>query len=189
MSTWDADATQGTVDRAACDAVVDIEVSLFMASPEKRKFKADDVVAGAATFRRHHGTPTSDTAAARAVFRDAIARVAGVDKDQVRIVSVSPAARRRLTESVTVEFEVHHRKREAASVSAIWPPRRTRRSWRRPPGGRRPTATTSDGGHLFTRRQVREPEPSESPQRSAPKKKKKRGEDLALYAILSMAAA
>ena len=50
VSTWDADATQGTVDRAACDAVVDVDLSLFMASPEKRKFKADNVIAGAAPF-------------------------------------------------------------------------------------------------------------------------------------------
>ena len=47
----------------------------------------------------------ANTVAAQEVFQDAIARVAGVDKDQVRILSVSAAARRRLTDSVTVEFD------------------------------------------------------------------------------------
>ena len=187
VSTWDADATQGTVDRAACDAVVDIDLSLFMASPEKRKFKADDVIAGAATFSGI-AAADADTAAARAVFRDAIARVTGVDKDQVRIVSVSAAARRRLTESVTVEFEVHPRKREAASVSANL------------------LAAEADPTIVDAALQAAAADSNDETmaalfadaateslttdvERSAPKKKKKRGEDLALYAILLIAAA
>ena len=114
VSTWDADATQGTVDRAACDAVVDIEVSLFAASPEKRDLY--DVVTGAATFS---GITVADanTPAARAVFQDAIARVAGVDADRVTILSVSAAARRRLTDAITVEFEIRAKEDEAAGVN------------------------------------------------------------------------
>ena len=189
VSTWDADATQGTVDRAACDAVVDIDLSLFMASPEKRKFKADDVIAGAATFSGITAAD-ADTAAARAVFRDAIARVTGVDKDQVRILSVSAAAaaRRRLTESVTVEFEVHPRKREAASVSANLLAAEAD-----------PTivevalqaaaADSDDETMVALFADVKTESFTTDVERSAPKKKKKRGEDLALYAILLIAAA
>ena len=189
VSTWDADATQGTVDRAACDAVVDIEVSLFMASPEKRKFKADDVIAGAATFSGITAAD-ADTAAARAVFRDAIARVAGVDKDQVRILSVSAAAaaRRRLTESVTVEFEVHPRKREAASVSA------NLLAAEADPtivdAALQAAAADSDDETMVALfADVKTESFATDVERSAPKKKKKRGEDLALYAILLIAAA
>ena len=114
VSTWDADATQGTVDRAACDAVVDIEVSLFAASPEKRDLY--DVVTGAATFS---GITVADanTPAARAVFQDAVARVADVDADRVTILSVSAAARRRLTDAITVEFEIRAKEEEAAGVN------------------------------------------------------------------------
>merc|ERR1719337_430568 len=84
VSTWDGDSAQGTLVRADCDAVVDLDRSLFVASPEKRKFKADNVIAGAATFSGITAAD-ADTAAARAVFRDAIARVTGVDKDRVMI--------------------------------------------------------------------------------------------------------
>ena len=187
VSTWDADATQGTVDRAACDAVVDIDLSLFMASPEKRKFKADNVIAGAATFSGITAAD-ADTAAARAVFRDAIARVTGVDKDQVRIVSVSAAARRRLTESVTVEFEVHPRKREAASVSANLlaaeaDPTIVEAALQAA------AADSDDETMVALFADVKTESFTTDVERSAPKKKKKRGEDLALYAILLIAAA
>ena len=189
VSTWDADATQGTVDRAACDAVVDVDLSLFMASPEKRKFKADDVIAGAATFSGITAAD-ADTAAARAVFRDAIARVTGVDKDQVRIVSVSAAAaaRRRLTESVTVEFEVHPRKREAASVSANLlaaeaDPTIVEAALQAA------AADSDDETMVALFADVKTESFTTDVERSAPKKKKKRGEDLALYAILLIAAA
>ena len=189
VSTWDADATQGTVDRADCDAVVDLDLSLFMASPEKRKFKADDVIAGAATFSGITAAD-ADTAAARAVFRDAIARVAGVDKDQVRILSVSAAAaaRRRLTESVTVEFEVHPRKREAASVSA------NLLAAEADPtivdAALQAAAADSDDETMVALfADVKTESFTTDVERSAPKKKKKRGEDLALYAILLIAAA
>ena len=189
VSTWDADATQGTVDRAACDAVVDIDLSLFMASPEKRKFKADNVIAGAATFSGITAAD-ADTAAARAVFRDAIARVTGVDKDQVRILSVSAAAaaRRRLTESVTVEFEVHPRKREAASVSANLlaaeaDPTIVEAALQAA------AADSDDETMVALFADVKTESFTTDVERSAPKKKKKRGEDLALYAILLIAAA
>ena len=92
VSTWDGDAAQGTLVRADCDAVVDLDLSLFMASPEKRKFKGDNVIAGAATFSGITAAD-ADTAAARAVFRDAIARVAGVDKDRVMILSIEASSR------------------------------------------------------------------------------------------------
>jgi len=189
VSTWDADATQGTVDRAACDAVVDVDLSLFMASPEKRKFKADNVIAGAATFSGITAAD-ADTAAARAVFRDAIARVTGVDKDQVRILSVSAAAaaRRRLTESVTVEFEVHPRKREAASVSANLlaaeaDPTIVEAALQAA------AADSDDETMVALFADVKTESFTTDVERSAPKKKKKRGEDLALYAILLIAAA
>jgi len=189
VSTWDADATQGTVDRAACDAIVDIDLSLFMASPEKRKFKADNVIAGAATFSGITAAD-ADTAAARAVFRDAIARVTGVDKDQVRILSVSAAAaaRRRLTESVTVEFEVHPRKREAASVSANLlaaeaDPTIVEAALQAA------AADSDDETMVALFADVKTESFTTDVERSAPKKKKKRIEDLALYAILLIAAA
>ena len=188
VSTWDADATQGTVDRADCDAVVDLDLSLFMASLEKRKFKADDVIAGAATFSGITAAD-ADTAAARAVFRDAIARVTGVDKDQVRILSVSAAAaaRRRLTESVTVEFEVHPRKREAASVSA------NLLAAEADPtivdAALQAAAADSDDETMVALfADVKTESFATDVERSAPKKKK-RGEALALYAILLIAAA
>ena len=189
VSTWDADATQGTVDRADCDAVVDLDLSLFMASPEKRKFKADDVVAGAATFSGITAAD-ADTAAARAVFRDAIARVAGVDKDQVRILSVSAAAaaRRRLTESVTVEFEVHPRKREAASVSANLLAAEADPTLM--DAALQTAAADSDDETMVALfADVKTESFTTDVERSAPKKKKKRGEVLALYAILLIAAA
>ena len=190
VSTWDGDAAQGTLVRADCDAVVDLDLSLFVASPEKRKFKADNVIAGAATFSGITAAD-ADTAAARAVFRDAIARVAGVDKDQVRILSVSAAAaaRRRLTESVTVEFEVHPRKREAASVSA------NLLAAEADPtivdAALQAAAADSDDETMVALfADVKTESFTTDVERSAPKKKKKkRGEDLALYAILFIAAA
>ena len=189
VSTWDGDAAQGTLVRADCDAVVDLDLSLFMVSPEKRKFKADDVIAGAATFSGITAAD-ADTAAARAVFRDAIARVAGVDKDQVRILSVSAAAaaRRRLTESVTVEFEVHPRKREAASVSANL--LATEADPALMDAALQAAAADSDDETMVALfADVKTESFTTDVERSAPKKKKKRGEALALYAILLIAAA
>ena len=63
---------------------------------------AYDVITGSASFS---GMTLDEAQSATAVFRDAIARVAGVDIDRVTILSVSAAARRRLTDSVTVEFD------------------------------------------------------------------------------------
>jgi len=108
VSTWDGDAAQGTLVRADCNAVVDLDLSLLMDARDVGCIawcpEYDVVITGAAMFS---GITAADanTVAAQEVFQDAIARVAGVDKDQVRILSVSAAARRRLTDSVTVEFD------------------------------------------------------------------------------------
>ena len=108
----------------------------------------------------------------------------------MRILSVSAAAaaRRRLTESVTVEFEVHPRKREAASVSA------NLLAAEADPALMdaalvEAAADSDDETMVALFADVKTESFTTDVERSAPKKKKKRGEDLALYAILLIAAA
>ena len=80
-------------------------------------YVAYDVIAGAAAFSGITAEE-ADTAAARAVFQDAIARVAGVDIDRVTILGIEASVRRRLTDTIVVNFEVRATAEERAAVDA-----------------------------------------------------------------------
>ena len=77
---------------------------------------AYDVIAGAAASLL--GITAEEAQSARAVFQDAIARVAGVDIDRVTILSVELSGRRRLTDTIVVNFEVRATAEERAAVDA-----------------------------------------------------------------------
>ena len=76
---------------------------------------AYDVITGSASFS---GLTLEEAQSATAVFRDAIARVAGVDIDRVTILGIEASVRRRLTDTIVVEFEVRATAEERTAVDA-----------------------------------------------------------------------
>ena len=76
---------------------------------------AYDVITGSASFS---GLTLDEAQSATAVFRDAIARVAGVDIERVTILGIEASVRRRLTDTVVVNFEVRATAEERAAVDA-----------------------------------------------------------------------
>ena len=76
---------------------------------------AYDVITGSASFS---GLTLDEAQSATAVFRDAIARVAGVDIERVTILGIEASVRRRLTDTIIVEFEVRATSEERAAVDA-----------------------------------------------------------------------
>ena len=78
-------------------------------------YVAYDIITGSASFS---GMTLDEAQSATAVFRDAIARVAGVDIDRVTILGIEASVRRRLTDTIVVEFEVRATSEERASVDA-----------------------------------------------------------------------
>merc|ERR1719487_373191 len=104
------------------------------------------------------------------------------------ILSIEASSRRRLTDTVVVEFEVDPRKREAASVSA------NLLAAEADPtivdAALQAAAADSDDETMVALfADVKTESFTTDVERSAPKNKKNRGEALALYAILLIAAA
>ena len=86
---------------------------------------AYDVITGSASFS---GLTLEEAQSATAVFQDAIARVAGVDIDRVTILSIELSARRRLTDTVVVNFgrSARRPRKEPLWMPICQAPRRTR---------------------------------------------------------------
>ena len=90
-------------------------------------YVAYDVITGSRFIFSGITAEEADTAAARAVFRDAIARVAGVDIDRVTILSVSAADAASRILLWSTSRSARRRRKELLWMRICCAPRRTRR--------------------------------------------------------------